>query len=538
MTRFRKLLITKTIGLVIIVTFSVTTTVYGIDLSDFEHLRKPLDFSDVSLDADKRHSDARKDLVATEENLRLIDENERNDILQAIKISIEGVRIAKRLKLISRKQKNENISLLRELKRKNSIFIRSNPEKILNIDYFLGPIRSNERFIFAQELFNRSWFKGRGLEYLSDLILFRTLSTDDLRNKIIGEEKVIKLKQTVEFYLENYRKSPQERNLTLLYFEESLEDIRPRVTEAIKEVIDQLFYQESEERNKLIQSLETLNIFRSRKGNWLSTSHYYWVLFKALFLGHSVKKDVVHHEMGHHSRYLFNLEDPFSVFGNIVRGLLGKEDENVQKGKDYARSYLEQKVTQGELKKTISEKWLEGRTKKYRDPKDFFSDEDYKAGYFLAGLFLGLHGNDKKRAMKFALDLTFAEWFNWTRKFLKKYYFLNNLYLALGLVGDILFVISGGWGIYILTESAWAVVGGVIAIIVLGAFLMTGHESYREKLFNERVERGDVKDFGAPIADIDLIDEEAPQHKTDDADAANNLTSELIKFRKLQADDL
>ena len=50
MSDFNKLLISKLIALVVIVTFSVTSTAYGVDLSEKRHLRKPLLFNDsVSL---------------------------------------------------------------------------------------------------------------------------------------------------------------------------------------------------------------------------------------------------------------------------------------------------------------------------------------------------------------------------------------------------------------------------------------------------------------------------------------------------------
>jgi len=46
MSDFNKLLISKLIALVVIVTFSVTSTAYGVDLSEKRHLRKPLLFND------------------------------------------------------------------------------------------------------------------------------------------------------------------------------------------------------------------------------------------------------------------------------------------------------------------------------------------------------------------------------------------------------------------------------------------------------------------------------------------------------------
>jgi hypothetical protein len=512
MIRIRKTLIIKVIGLVVIVMFSITTTVYGIDLSDVGHLRKPLDFSNVSLDVVKRHNDARnnlhntaksKKIVLEEEKLRPVNENERSYILQAIEISIKKTEAARRLKLISQKQESEVIFHLWRLKRRNSFSIYSDSEKMLNFGYFLGPVNSGERFILPQELFNELWFKERGAEYLSDLILFRILPANGLRAKVIGEEKVVKLKQTIKLYIENDKKPLEERNLALLYFEEPAEDVRPMVTEAIQEVIEQLFYQGSEERSKLARSLRGLRILRSMGRKCVSPGSSYSRYHKVIFLSNLIYKDTVAHETGHLISHIFNLKDPFNISGSMVRRLLGSEDENVGKGRDYARFYLEGKVTQEELKQTISEKWLEGRTREIRKSEDFSNDEDYDAGSFLAGLFLELHGNDKKRAMKFALDLTFAEWFNQTSEFLKKHYFLNSLYLYLGITGEALFTVSSGWIIYMLTESAWAAVTSIIIMGVIDVFLLKQQKFYRTQLLNERVKRGDVKDFGAPIIGLD-----------------------------------
>lgn len=112
MLNFEKLLISKVVTLVVIVTFSITTTAYGIDLSDRAHLRPPIKFNRLQ---------SLYNIAAT-----VRDNNGQlsNYILEKFKKEIEilDIRIEKRtneeiwiyLKDFGFKVKNENISILKQ----------------------------------------------------------------------------------------------------------------------------------------------------------------------------------------------------------------------------------------------------------------------------------------------------------------------------------------------------------------------------------------------------------------------------------------
>ena len=480
---------------------------------------------------------------------QIIELRKKDFLKKALITAKNKVREAKEEGRISKEEKRSILSSIRALRKKDAVFIYSVSGRKLSRDDFHVSLTDNGKFGVLKDLLNENWFIRNGPGLVADIILFK-LSVEDsgLAERIISEERSLYAKKAIRTYLENYRKPLKERWPALLPVSEALEKDRTRIVQILKKVLDALFSPDSPAYFQVLKQMSTLGVFKLNQNE--EASLFTWTAGKyregcnEIFLEARFSDKTLIHELGHFISNALGIKDPHKVMGNLVGVLFYKKSDTeikrareieeaylngdlsesymdlgkailfeitppeIEAGKELGKAYLNGDLSEMELKLEIVKKWMSGNTKKYVDKPNTNEKQtdDYAAGHFLGGLLYFLNGYDKRKTMEFAIELTGSDWFKRTLKFYKAPGFLMDVVMVAGILLTAGTTCAAGWLTYAITESVWSVVGVVSGITVSGGLIVGWIADRMEKRKKERIEQGDISDFGPPL-DLPTEDE-------------------------------